>query len=164
VLSQWSEDAAGWKVDGDGLISSGESSGPLRSPPMVGDWAIHFDLQLSPGAPAVVAMVDERDRSTEVRLPLPADGIAELLVPDGPRVTIDPAAQRALRPGWNDVRLRFAGGRLNLTLNGWPAVEDWPAREAPGSLRLVFDAGSGASPRRLRYVRFAQRSGREERP
>ena len=156
VLAQWAEGTSGWKADGDVLVSpASDSARMLTSPPMPNDWAIHFDIQLAPGAPALIKFIDSENKATELRLPLSDDGIAELISPDGPPITIDPATQRALRTGWNDVRVQSIDGGLGVTLNGWSIDL---TRKARGPMRIGIDGGSNAKESRIRYLRVARRS------
>lgn len=157
VLGKWTSD--GWKADADDLVSpAGDAPRSLTSPPFSGDLALHFDIQLAPGMPAVVKLVGEDEKTVELRLPLSTDGVARSIPPHGDAVTIDPAAQRSLRPGWNDVRIHVANGRLALTLNGWPALEDTES-VVGGPFRITF-LNASAKEQRLRFLRHSS-SNRE---
>jgi pimeloyl-ACP methyl ester carboxylesterase len=157
VLAQWSAGDSGWKAEGDELVSrSGDSSRTLTSPQLTGDWAIHFDMQLATAAPALVKLFDDTNKATELQLRLSDEGPAELVLAHAHPVTVDPAAQRALRSGWNDVRLQSIAGRLTVTLNGWPAIENQPLGNARTRVRFAFDRGDGSKERRIRYLRMAQ--------
>jgi pimeloyl-ACP methyl ester carboxylesterase len=165
LLDQWREGAPGWKIDGEDLVSlPGESSKTLISPRMPGNWAVHFDLQISAGSPGLVKLIGEEGNATELRLPLGDDGIGELLDPKGSSLRVDPAAQRALRSGWNEVRMESLNGRLSLLLNGWPAIESLPSPDEGSPVRVAFDSGPDSKEQRIRYVRMSTPNGDEALP
>jgi pimeloyl-ACP methyl ester carboxylesterase len=164
LLTEWTTTGApAWTADGDDLVApASPSPRTLTSPHLNGDLAIQFDVQLAPGLPAVVNLIDQENNAAKLRLQLTSDGFAQLIPPTGSPLTIDPAAQRALRSGWNDIRLSLTNGRLTVTLNGWPAVEDIP-RPAGESVRIAFESTSPDKEQRIRFVRISQ-STREVQP
>ncbi|QDT52864.1 Putative esterase [Caulifigura coniformis] len=155
-IAEWtSEEGSHWLADGDEFIAPpGDSRRELTSPAFTGDWAVHVDAQLGPGHAATVALRDAQGGRAELGLVLSSDGFAELTSSGKAAVTIDATAQRALRRGWNDIRLQSSQGRLSVLLNGWRALTDvdlplaWPVR-----LSLVKPAGDVRT--RFRFLRVS---------
>ncbi|HEX4412001.1 MAG TPA: hypothetical protein VH107_00135, partial [Lacipirellulaceae bacterium] len=97
----------------------------------------------------------ETDASkTQIVLPLPDAGIAGVReAATGMFAPLDPIGQRALRLGWNDVRLNWRADHIELILNGWPAFATSIAI-GERSAQIAFAIAPGDSPIRWRYLRL----------
>ncbi len=165
VLSRWrSVGPSRWTAELDDIIcheSAGRSE--LISPPFAGDWALHLDVQLAAGQPAAIAFIDSDGGRTELMMPLSSDGFVRLTSSGSPDVLGDSAAQRALRPGWNDIRLERLKERFSITCNGWQLLES-RGQLRPGEIQVALVNHSGSSERRFRFLRLAGQSAGEDAP
>jgi len=159
AIAEWtSEESSRWSAEGDELIApTGDAQTELTSPAFTGDWAVHVDAQLGPGHSASVALIDAGGGRTGLGLVLGSDGFAQLTSSDGAAVTIDATAQRALRQGWNDVRLQSSQGRLSVLLNGWRALTDVDLSTA-GPMRFALVKPAGDVRTRFRFLRVSGRT------
>jgi hypothetical protein len=66
--------------------------------------------------------------------------------------SLDPIAQQALEPGWNDVRLSRTDGRVTVQLNGRRAASVAPHEFGRSAVRLGLLTERGGRSR-WRYVR-----------
>lgn len=157
-----------WLANGDELRTTppaGERDAELVSPVLRGDLELHLDVYLdgkARGRVALIAASGPEARRGEVVLEQPADGTGGLRGPDGDWSSpLDPVGQRALRRGWNDVRLFREGDRWRLRLNGWPAL-DVSDPAAGGPVRLGLVAAVGEPAVRWRFIRFRSASDHRE--
>jgi hypothetical protein len=127
VLATWQRRGdTEWK-NADGELSTGEqhSSEPslLVSPPVVGMGEFHFDVWLERESRCRIAILNAENstKQSEIMLERLDVGSGGFRGNDGAWLApLDPVGQRALRVGWNDVRLTRAGNRLLMSLRGYP--------------------------------------------
>ncbi|MEK6261282.1 MAG: hypothetical protein AABP62_21990 [Planctomycetota bacterium] len=113
ILREWERRGPDvWSVaDGELHVNNvGEAADAvLVAPPVVVDGEIHIDVFLTDDACARLVLLQSdsiEPRSAEIVLELPDSGTGGLRGPDGEWLApCDPAAQRTLRIGWNDLRL-----------------------------------------------------------
>lgn len=157
VLGTWDRSGpAAWSAAGDELVADpGGSDSRLVGPAAPDGAEFHADVFIEAGSQARLALLTDGEDSNglEISIEEPKAGSGGLYEPGGRRLArLDPVAQRTVRPGWNDVRLARAGGRLKLRLNGWPALDVADDLEGRGTVRWAVLAG-GASASRWRFLR-----------
>ena len=158
IASRWTTgDRGHWGNDADELECRAAGA-EILSPEIPGDWALHFDVQIDSGQPATL-IVQQGELQATLTAPLAKDGFARWTSPST-SVTLDPAAQRALRKGWNELRVERVQGKLSVTLNGWKGLEGVEC--FPG--QPVSIGFSGTNGQRFRYVRLWQPAAGTEAP
>ncbi len=156
VLADWTRTGPDvWTIEDADLVAPPASRNlELISPAWTGDWALHLDLQIEQGQPGALALIDAADARHELLLPLADEGASRLATADGVEHRTDPFAQRALRSGWNDIRIELRDRRLSVTANGWPMLQGHPL---PGEsiVRIALVKKAGAAEQRFRYLRVS---------
>lgn len=160
LLARWDRRGrAAWTAGGDELRAEAATGGDdslLVSQATTEVAELHFDayLEASSGTRIVLASADPHAAPlVELVLELPAAGTGGLHDAMGRGLAPpDPAGQRALQPGWNDVRLVRTGSRWRLRLNGWPAL-DFADPAAGGPVRWGLAAPTAGPAARWRFVR-----------
>lgn len=159
VLATWKQtESDTWTADGGELTTAADrqADAMLLSPPMFGNAELHLDAFFQKGTQCRLQLLhaDANDSfQGEIVVQLPASGGGGLLSFDLLHsVTLDPMAQRALCPGWNDIRLAWTEGVVKLTLNGWPALES-KTQSTARSVRWALAVRPGDSPTRWRFLR-----------
>jgi hypothetical protein len=130
VLATWERHGdTEWKA-ADGELSTGgqhfAEPSLLISHPVVGTAEFHFDVWLERESRCRIAILNAENSTeqSEILLERPDVGSGGFRGNDGAwRAPLDPVGQRALRVGWNDVRLTRTGNRLFVSINGWAALD-----------------------------------------
>jgi poly(3-hydroxybutyrate) depolymerase len=139
-----------WRVEGDELVNDSATSADLWSPEAFR--SLYADVWLEKGTEVIVSVGGRISLDfafvSGIRLRLADDGVCT--ASSLGFKAIDSVAQRALRPGWNDVRLSVGDGRLDLCLNGWKTSVEMD--ELKGSMQWALGHPGGTTTR-WRYVR-----------
>ena len=166
LLATWkTENPDRWRSDGQDLVAApGNEPVTLMSSAQAGDWELHLDLHMSVAQEALITLHGIANDPATLSLVLPDDGQIQLRTSASADTRpMAPIAQRALRPGWNDIRLARTGDRLSVTFNGWPAIETAdPLRGDP--TRFGITHPGGAAEQRWRDIRTSRRPAIEGRP
>ena len=159
LLKTWTTtDPQRWRTDLDEIVATGDPPSPssLTSSPLTADFEIHCDVLLHGNSH--LALADDAGRPLlELTLETSDTGQGSWTDSTGRVIgTLDVIGQRALRPGWNDIRLSRSGTRFKLLLNGWPASE---IEDPTGGSALRFALVIGAKQKDARWRFIRQRQG-----
>jgi pimeloyl-ACP methyl ester carboxylesterase len=167
LIETWtSNDANAWQANAeDASVLMGKGTGGERllvANASSSRMELHGDVWLPAGSVRELALnSDDPNRKPEFRLSIafPKDGTGGIArIADGVWLAeLDPAAQHKLWTNhWNDVRLRLYDGRLEVRLNGWPAIDTRleTSGSEPVRYHLALVAPADESEVRWRYLRM----------
>ena len=162
ILKTWNHSSANqWNsADSNELCSEpSEEQSYLRSPFFNGDAEIHFEVFLkSTSSVQLQVRCDQPDaipnfgEAIELVLELPDSGTGGVLNDNGDWIApLEPAAQRALLEGWNEIRIKKRSNMLTVELCLWPTIQIQGLKISSG-IQWAFLNGSSAT--RVRNVRI----------
>lgn len=163
IVATWEQRGSGkWRVhqarEVMGISANSGDRAMLLCPDAFEAGEIHLDVHLAEDrASRLVFLSEKQEWLAELVVSLPTVGFGGLQLQRGDDRSFDPVGQRALRSGWNDIRISRRNGRLSVLLNGWRSLEmEDPFANRPVHWGLVANPGKSGS--RWRYVRGISRS------
>ncbi len=135
-----------------------DALGLIVCPDSLRQGEIHLDTFLSKEQLSRIHLRSESgDWTCEVAVGLSTSGVAGVILNRTTAIPFDPVAQRALRSGWNDIRIARDPNGISISLNGWTALTfaDPIGKE---SIRWAVTATPEELDSRWRYLRTIELS------